>query len=410
MVGYGEVREMSVIQLPFYDSSIELTVPDSWNLSICTPRQLATLNESQLRAAFHAPIGTKRLRDIAQGKRTAAVVVEDVTRPMRIDRLVPIVLEELRLGGIEPENIVIVAAVGCHKPHTGPDFRRKLGDEIVDNYRTLNPSLYDQLTFLGTTRRGTPIYVNAEVAAADVKVGVGGILPHPTAGFGGGGKTVLPGVCGFATIADHHLKGIAHGSGLGVVEGNPFREDLEDAARLAKLDFVVNAIMGISRDIVGLFVGDMIAAHRQGVIAAHEAYRVKAEKDVDLAIISAYPEDYDLIQSTKALAGGMGMDSVRPGGKVLLIAACPDGVGYHSLYGPTGQGHQSFLERRRSRLAHWELVIYSPGIGRQELLDVFPSTVRTFKDIETAFKEFAAGAPDKARVNVFPYGAISILA
>ncbi len=399
---------MQRIELPFFDSSIELRVPDCWELHICAPKALPTLSEDRLRNCFVEPIGASRLRQIATGKRTAAVVVEDVTRPMRVDRLVPIVLEELEAGGIARENILILSSVGCHKPQTGPDFRRKLGDYVVDNYRTLNPSQYDQLTHVGTTRRGTRIDVNTRFASADVKVGVGGILPHPAAGYGGGGKTVMPGVCGADTITLHHLRGTGAGVGVRVLEGNDFRADLEEAAALTKLDCVVNAVMGVSRDIVGLFVGDAVEAHRHGIALAEQAYAVSAERNVDINIISAYPEDYDLVQSTKALAKGMGIDSLKAGGKVLLVTACPDGAGYHALYGPTGKGHAGFLERRRAQLLNVELVIYSPGVGPMELLDVFPSSVRLFRNADSAV-EYVGAASGPAKVNVFPYGAMSLL-
>jgi nickel-dependent lactate racemase len=399
---------MQRIELPFFDSSIELRVPDCWDLRICAPKPLPALSEDRLRKCFAEPIGASRLREIAAGRKTAAVVVEDVTRPMRVDRLVPIVLEELKAGGIARDDILIISAVGCHKPQTGPDFRRKLGDSVVDNYRTLSPSQYDQLTYLGTTRLGTPIHVNSQFASADVKVGVGGILPHPGAGYGGGGKTVLPGVCGAETITRHHLRGTGAGVGVRVVEGNEFRADLEEAAALTRLDFVVNAVMGISRDIVGLFVGDMIEAHRHGIALAEQAYAVTAERDVDINVISAYPEDYDLIQSTKALAKGMGTDSLKVGGKVLLVTACPDGAGYHALYGPTGKGHAGFLARRQAQLRGMELTIYSPGVGPIEMLDVFPRSVRMFRNAEAAVEYVAAGNMP-AKVNVFPYGAMSLL-
>jgi nickel-dependent lactate racemase len=399
---------MQRIELPFFDSTLTLNVPDGWRIQVCAPKALPALSDDHLRTCFAEPIGAPRLREIAAGKKTATVVVEDVTRPMRVDRLVPIVLGELEAGGIPREGILIVSAVGCHKPQTGPDFRRKLGDHVVDNYRTLNPSPYDQLTYVGTTRQGTPIHINAQVAAADVKVGVGGILPHPAAGYGGGGKTVLPGVCGAETITTHHLRGTGAGIGVRVIEGNDFRADLEEAAEMTRLDFVVNAVMGVSRDIVGLFVGDMIAAHRQGVALAEQAYAVAAERDVDINIVSAYPEDYDLVQSTKAMGKGMGTDSLKAGGSVLLVTACPDGAGYHSLYGPTGKGHAGFLARRQAQFANTELAIYSPGVGPVEALDVFPPNVRVFRDADAAVAHIAAGKTTP-KVNVFPYGAMSLL-
>jgi nickel-dependent lactate racemase len=219
---------------------------------------------------------------------------------------------------------------------------------------------------------------------------------------------MLPGVCGAETIATHHLRGAGAGSGVAVVQGNEFRADLEEAAELAKLDFVVNAVMGVSRDIVGLFVGDPVEAHRRGIRLADDAYAVSAARNADVNIVSAYPEDYDLIQSTKALAKGMGTDSLKAGGTILLVTACPDGAGYHSLYGPTGKGHAGFIERRRAQLLDRELVIYSPGVGPAEALDVFPASARVFRDAGAAVAHIAARYASP-KVNVFPYGAISVL-
>ena len=261
---------------------------------------------------------------------------------------------------------------------------------------------------MGETPLGTPVWINRVVAEADLKIGVGGILPHPNAGFGGGGKTVLPGVCGFETIAKHHLNRMDAGKGIGEVENNLFRKDLEDAARLIKMDFVVNAVMSIDRDIAGLFVGDIIAAHRTAIEAARRAYHVEAPGNADLAVINAYPEDYDLIQSTKALSRGMGIKSVLPGGKVLLISSCPDGVGYHALFGPGGLGHKGFKGRREKQCEGYDVLLASPGVGHAEIHDIFPPGILQFGTISSAV-HYLKGALLEARVNVFPYGGISII-
>jgi len=335
-------------------------------------------------------------------------VVEDITRPMRVDRILPHVLKELEDAGIRRKDISIVSALGCHRPQSGPDFRRKLGNRIVDHYRTINPSLHDELSYMGDTSRGTPIWINSLVAKADVKVGVGGILPHPNAGFGGGGKTVLPGVCGLETISRHHQKLIDATKRIGDVEGNSFREDLEEAARLIKLDFVANAVMGIERDIVGLCVGDMIAAHRAAIAEARRAYHVEAPSDAEVVIINAYPEDYDLIQSTKALSKGMAIKSAAIRGKVLLVTSCPDGVGYHALYGAGGRGHSGFKQRRELQCRDYDIMVASPGIGSVEMREVFPESVSWFESAVSAVSKLEERLP-KARANIFPYGGISIV-
>ncbi len=396
------------ILLPTSSEMLVLKLPERWNAVICRPKWLPVLSDKDIVACFESPYKAPRLRELAKGKRSAVVVVEDITRPMRMDRIVPVVLKELEMAGIERQAITIISAIGCHKPQSEPDFRCKLGNWIVDNYRTQNPSLHDNIVYMGDTTAGTPIWINAVVAAADVKVGVGGILPHPNAGFGGGGKTVLPGICGFETIVKHHLNRMDIHKGIGVVENNPFREDLESAAHLIGMDFVVNAIMGVDRNIVGLFVGDIIGAHRAGVAMARNAYSVEAPPDAELVIINAFPEDYDLIQATKALSRGMGIKSVRRGGRVLLIASCPDGIGYHALYGPGGPGHHGFKQRRETLCREYNVLVVSPSVGPVEFRNIFPEGTAWFGSVSDAVEQLERNLPT-ARVNVFPYGGISIV-
>ena len=393
---------------PTHESEVSFKIPQGWNISCCCPQKLPVLTDKEIRKCFENPLGTQPLRNITHGKKSAAVVVEDISRPMRIDRILPVVLEELEAAGLEPENIVIVSALGCHRPLSGPEFRRKLGNEIVNKYLTVNPSLYDNLKYMGDTPAGTPVWINAHVAKADIKIGLGGILPHPNAGFGGGGKTILPGVSGFETISKHHLNRMDVSKGIGEVENNPFRQDLEAAARLIGVDFVVNAIMGTDRDIVALYAGDMIEAHRAAIENARRAYKVEAPPNADLVIINAFPEDYDLVQSTKALSRGMGIYSAKPKGRVLLFSSCPDGAGYHALFGPGGIGYEGFLERRKKQCEGYEVSIVSPGLGPVETHTVFPNTVPWFGSLASAIENTEKVLP-RGRVNIFPYGGISVL-
>jgi nickel-dependent lactate racemase len=401
---------MKETEFPFFDKTVRIELPKEWKIHFCSPPELPALSAESLRDCFDHPLGTPRLRELARGKKTAALVVEDMTRPTRADKLVPFVMDELKAAGLRRENIVIVSAVGCHKPQTEEEFRKKLGNEIVDQYRTVNPDLFDQLTFVGRTRRGTPLHVFTPVLQTDVKIGVGGILPHGGAGFGGGGKTVMPGICGFETIAHHHLGGLTSMNSPGQIEGNPFREDLEEAARLIHLDFSVNAVIGVDRETVRLFVGDMVEAHRRGVEFARKAYRVDAPREVDLAIINAFPEDHDLLQSTKALCPGMGIDSLNSGGKIFLLSACPDGFGYHLLYGPGGKGYEPFRQEKSARLVDKELIIFSPNLRPEETIGFFPDhiNVKVFQEANDAVRYLRKCLP-RAKVNVFPFGGMSLL-
>ncbi len=183
---------MREAEFPFFDKAIRIELPKEWKIHFCSPPDLPALSAESLRDCFDHPLGTPRLRELAKGKKTAAIVVEDVTRPMRVDKLMPLVLEELLAAGLSREKIVIVSAVGCHKPQTEGDFRQKLGSEIVDRYRTVNPALFDRLTFVGRTRRGTPLHVFTPVLQADVKIGVGGFFPTEGRGSGAAARPSCP--------------------------------------------------------------------------------------------------------------------------------------------------------------------------------------------------------------------------
>jgi nickel-dependent lactate racemase len=182
------------------------------------------------------------------------------------------------------------------------DFVKKLGPEVVQKFLVYNHNPYDNCTFLGTTSRGTPVSINSEVMACDLKIAIGAIMPHLTAGFGGGGKSIIPGVAHIGSIVANHQNVAGRGKptkenplgkldpsvGFGKIEGNAIRLDIEEAARMAGLGVIVNAVVNMKRDTVGLFVGDMVAAHREGVKLAEKVYATKRPTKMDIVVANSY--------------------------------------------------------------------------------------------------------------------------
>ncbi len=328
---------VKVPQFPWYgDTELELDFPDSWK--VAAPKMAGhdapKLTDQQIRDAFLHPIGTPRIAELARGKKEVCIVFDDLTRPTKVDGLVPYVLEELREGGIKDENIRFIAALGAHGAMKLMDFQKKLGPEIPQKFLVYNHNPYENCTYLGKTSRDTPVSINSEFMACDLKITIGSIVPHPTSGFGGGGKMILPGVAHIDTIAINHTKLCElteAGSPLldfwGEVDKNVMRLDLEEAARMAGLDISVNALINMHRDTIGLFVGDLVEAHREGVKMGRKVYATEAPGEADIVVSNAY-----IKANEAALVVTLGSKMLKEaGGDLVVMGNIPEGQICHYL-------------------------------------------------------------------------------
>jgi nickel-dependent lactate racemase len=308
--------------------------PDEWEVRVYPPRDGAAVDLAAIQRALANPIGTERLSDMARGKGSATIIVDDLSRPTPAARIAPFVLAELREAGVPEEGIRFVVGGGAHRPLTELEIVKKVGEGVVDRYEVLEHDAFSgSLVGLGNLEDGTPIYVHPAVAEAGVVIALGGIAPHPSAGLGGGGKLILPGVVGIATIAYSHLlfpgrpRGLVEGSG----EGDDVRSHAEKVARHVGLDIIVNCVFNSQREVAGLFVGDAVEAHRAGCRFAETVYGTpiprQAVEEADIVVINAYPQDYDPVQVAKA-AWPIGL--FENAYKVMLNPAS-DGILYHGL-------------------------------------------------------------------------------
>ncbi len=244
----------------------ELTFPDEWDLNVFPMNDGPAVEDESIREAFSNPIGTETLRNIAKGKKTAVIVVDDLSRPTPAYKILPLIAKELKEAGVKEKNISIIMGLGAHRPMLREDLINKLGRSIYDSFPVYNHHPFENLVDLGTSSRGTPIRINKLFMSAEVKIGMGCIMPHTYAGFGGGGKIVLPGISGIDTLKANHqsaIRGIK--GGLGLTDGNEVRDDIEEIARKVGLDFIVNVVVNSKREVAGIFAGDIVAAHREGV-------------------------------------------------------------------------------------------------------------------------------------------------
>jgi nickel-dependent lactate racemase len=394
----------------FGDEERELVFPDAWQAQLFPPRDAPEIGGAELRQAFAAPHGTPPLRELARGRRDAVIVVDDLSRPTPAARLLPIILEELAAGGMGHENVRVIMGIAGHRPLMREDCIKKLGREIVDLLEVRNHHPHENLTLVGTTSFGTPVYLNTDFVNAGLKICVGSINPHGGPGFGGGAKLVLPGVAGIESLYQNHRGDNGLKGGLNNVETNQRRADMEEAARLGGLDAVVNVVVNSRRGIAGLFVGDPVEAHRAGVALARQVFATQVPEGWDVGVFNAFPKDNEFVQAGMAfnIWGSAKAPIVREGGTVVLCTACSEGFGFHSLHGPgmrlPNTGNMA------ARFAPRDLVIFSPGINRRDLNPATREAVTLCRTWEETIGVLRDKHGPGTRAAVFPCGAIQLAA
>ena len=315
------------ISFPYEDFE-DLDIPGDFHAQeFDLPENGTALSSSEIvRRALDQPIGCQRLCELADGKKRILIVTDDIHRPTPVSEFIGVVLEELVEAGIKEENVEFMMALGAHRPMTKNEMAQKLGDDIVERFNVHNHQWdnTDWLEFIGDTAQGVPVWINKKVKEADLVIGIGAIMPIEVCGFTGGGKILVPGVCGEITNSEMHwtrVEAAGHDI-LGQAE-NPIRASIDELARKAGLDFIVNVIMNAEQDVVTAVAGDMVAAHRAGCKRAIDVYAVEFEKEYDIVIADGYPFDIEFWQVNKALdtAGIV----VKKGGIVIIVSPCYEG-------------------------------------------------------------------------------------
>lgn len=280
------------------------------------------------------PIGTKRLSEIAKPESKVAIVVDDATRKTPSEVMLLPVLAELNLVGVKDENITVIFGCGTHREVKPEEAKTILGEEILKRIKTVSHNFTaTDLVNIGTTRtHGNKIFVNRVFAEADIRVLLGDVGFHYYAGYGGGRKSVLPAVTSEDTIKQNHAMLLHANARTGNLDDNPVHQDMTEAARLAKVDFIVNVVMNKKNEIVKAFAGNLEQAFMEAVKLVDEIYRVTVDRRADIAVVSAggYPADMNLYQAYKALDNSL--DAVKRGGVIILVAECLEGHGNQVFY------------------------------------------------------------------------------
>ena len=287
-----------------------------------------------VREAMANPYGSAKLSELARGKNKVVLIASDHTRPVPSRVIVPPMLAEIREGNPDAD-ITILIATGCHRCTTREELVAKFGEEIVDNEKIVVHVSTDEdsLVTIGTLPSGGTLRINKLAAEADLLVSEGFIEPHFFAGFSGGRKSVLPGICSRETVmANHCSEFIASPyARTGVLEGNPLHKDMLYAARTAKLAYIVNVVIDEKKQAIYAVAGDVEAAHKAGCEFLSGLCRVKPiYADIAISTNGGYPLDQNVYQSFKGMTAAEA--TVREGGVIIMLSSCTDGHGGEDLY------------------------------------------------------------------------------
>jgi len=324
------------IHLAYGRRGLDIDLPD--HAQVIEPRFVPGLPEeaAALRDALRQPIGSPPLAELVKPGDSVVIVHTDITRATPNERILPVLLAELAAAGVRREDITLLNGLGTHRKQTEAELRAMLGDAVVDGYRCLQHDCFDDagLVSLGVTSRGHPVRINRAYMRADVKILTGFIEPHFFAGFSGGPKAILPSLAGAESVfTNHGLAMIGHPQATwGVIEGNPIWEEMREVALRTEPTFLLNVALNTRRAITGVFAGDMLQAHAAGCeFVRHNAMApVDALYDIVVTTNSGYPLDQNLYQAVKGMSAAAQI--VRPGGAIVMAAACADGLPNHGQY------------------------------------------------------------------------------
>lgn len=415
------------IDFAFGKQGLCLTLPSGFDYRILEPRSATPLPDpvAAIEQALDNPTGCRALAELAQGKKSAAISVCDITRPAPNRMTLPPLLNRLERAGIPRDAITILIATGLHRAATAAEICEILGADVASSTRVLNHNAraLSEHHHLGSTASGTPVFVDERFVAADLHITLGFIEPHLMLGYSGGRKLIAPGLAAQETIKVLHSSRFMRDprSCEGSIHDNPLHHELLEIAAMARHDFLLDVTLAAgkpgSRPITGVFAGEPVSAHGAGVKWISDVMLEKVEEPVDAVITTAagYPLDLTYYQAIKGVTAAQHI--VRHGGTILLMAQCAEGTGaaeFTRMF--TTMGDREFMRHIESRpveIDQWQLeklamvtarlnvLWYVPGIARDMQSKVWG---RTFASAQDAVAALTASLKPGAKVAVVPEG------
>jgi nickel-dependent lactate racemase len=412
------------IEVAFGKNGLTLQLPTGPEYQVLQARPGVAVEdvERALQFALDHPIGRPALAQMAQGKKSAAIAVCDITRPAPNSITLPPLLARLEAGGIPKEEITILIATGLHRPATGEEIVFIVGEEIASQYRIVNHYAKDFASHaqVGVTKRGTPVYIDNRFVGADLHITLGFIEQHLMAGFSGGRKLIAPGLAAQETIKVLHSPVFMREPKAieGSFEDNPLHAELLEIGAMVRHDFMLDVTLTRKREIAGVFAGDGAEAHAAGVRFLRETLLESLPEPFDAVITTGagYPLDLTFYQTIKGVTAAQHI--LRPGGKILVMGECREGMGapefanqvaglstyeeyLKALDGVPVEVDQWQLEKLALVGSKYDVLFYTPGISPEMTGGIAD---RIFGTPQAAIAELLRSLPTNARVAIVPEG------
>ncbi len=382
-------------------------------------------------AALADPVDSPVLSEIVDPGDKVCIVISDLTRSwQRMDQYLPYIVRELENGGISDRDIFFLTSTGSHRPHTREEHRKLLGDDLYERFRIIDHNCEDrsQLVFVGTTAYGTKVEVNRKALEADRLIITGAIVYHFMAGWGGGRKSIMPGICGYESIQNNHALALDPEPGMGRnlncctgnFTNNVLHLDMIEATEMVRPDFLFNVIMDEEGNIGRAVAGHWKTAHEAGAAMVDEIDGVAIDKKADLVVTTpgGYPKDINLYQSTKAIFNAL--EAVQPGGVIISLCRCNEGFGNSEvrdilLECKDSKERESCLRERFSIARYigyvtgyvsenWHLVL----VSEMESSDLESLGIRIFRTMEEALNYAEGILGEEFTSYVMPHGSSTL--
>ncbi|KAA0004790.1 MAG: nickel-dependent lactate racemase [Thermoplasmata archaeon] len=414
------------VKLPYGNGVLEANVPDENLVEVVYPNEMEPEKDASqyIKEALQKPMGALPLKKQAKKGMSVAIVVDDNTRPCPTWEMMPHVIKELKEQGIKEDDILVIFATGTHREVKHEEATRLLGQNYAEELEYISNNCHgNDFTYIGTTSRGTDVKIKNAFLEADLKILLGDVEIHYFAGYGGGRKSILPGIAHYSTIQHNYTTNFFHPMAKpGVLDGNPMYENMTEAARLAAPHFCLNVVQNAKHEIVGAFAGDFDLVLRKGAALVDKMYKVKVKEKADIVITAAdgSPHDVNLYQAYKAIH--LALNVVKENGVIILAAECPDGHGSEPYYQWMKKyktkeemekelskefipgGHKAFYHLKAMDKA--KLFIVS-DMDRKMLEDVFRMNV--FESVDDAIKEALKIKGKDAKILVIPRGTTTLV-
>lgn len=318
--------DITEIFIPYGKEKISVNIPKKNMVKVIESGEIFLYKDEEkiIKETLRNPIKSKKLSALAKNKKNAYILVSDITRPCPTYKFLPFIIDELKAGGINEINIIF--GLGIHRQHNNDEKIKLVGDYVANSANLLDFEI-DKCRYIGKTKYGTPVEIYYKALESDLLIATGNIEYHYFAGYSGGAKAFMPGIASRNSVQANHSMMLDDNSVAGNFYTNPVRLDIEEAGKMAGIDFLFNVILDDNKHIVAAVSGSNNEAFVEGIKIYDSIYKIEVDSKADLVITSpgGYPKDINLYQAQKALDNVK--EIVKDGGIILLVAACPEGFG-----------------------------------------------------------------------------------